>query len=113
MRHLLIGFLLTAAILLLSSCESLLRVDTFNKQYAASMTAVQAVYTLAAAGVESGKISKEEGLVLLQGADTVRDIFATARIARQTKPEEGTALMQLGLAALEALQTELKRVTKP
>ncbi len=113
MRHVIIGFLLTTVILLLSSCESLLQLDTFNKQYAASMTAVQAVYTLTAAGVESGRISKEDGRVLLGRADAVRDLFDTARTLRRTNPEEGAAGMQLALAALETLQTELKRVAQP
>ena len=61
MRHVLVGVLLTMVMLLFLACESLLRVDTFNKQYAAGMTGVQAVYTVTAAAVESGRISKEEG----------------------------------------------------
>ena len=113
MRHVLVGFLLTMVILLLSSCESLLRVDTFNKQYAAGMTGVQAVYTVTAAGVESGRISKEEGRVLLGRADGVSNGFGAARVAYKANPEEGVTVMRLALAALEVLQTDLKRVTTP
>ena len=113
MRHVLVGFLLTLIILLLSSCESLLRVDTFNKQYAAGMTGVQAVYTVTAAAVESGRISKEEGRVLLGRADGVREGFGAARVAYKASHEEGVTGMRLALAALEVLQTDLKRVTTP
>ena len=113
MRHFLAGFLLTMVMLLLSSCASLLRVDTFNKQYAVGMTAVQAVYTVTATGVESGRISKEDGRVLLGRADGVREVFGAARISYKTNPEKGVAGMHLALAALEALQTDLKRVTQP
>ena len=113
MRHVLVGVLLTMVMLLFLACESLLRVDTFNKQYAAGMTGVQAVYTVTAAGVESGRISKEEGRVLLGRADGVREVFGAARVAYKANPENGLAGMRLALAALEVLQTDLKRVTKP
>jgi hypothetical protein len=111
-KVLLTGIVLTAIILFLSSCQSL-NVDTFNKQYAAGMTGVQAVYTVTAAGVESGRISKEEGRVLLGRADGVSNGFSAARVAYKASHEEGMAMMQLALAALEVLQTDLKRVTTP
>ena len=113
MRHVFRECWVVMVMLLLSSCASVLRVDTFNKQYAAGMTAVQSVYTVTAAGVESGRISKEEGRVLLGRVDGVREVFGAARISFRTSPEEGVAGMQLALAALEALQTDLKRVTQP
>ena len=96
MRHVLVGFLLTMVILLLSSCESLLRVDTFNKQYAVGMTGVQAVYTVTAAGVESGRISKEEGRVLLGRADGVSNGFGAARVAYKANPEERSEERRVG-----------------
>ena len=105
--------MLTMVILLLSSCESLLRVDTFNKQYAAGMTGVQAVYTVTATGIESGRISKEEGRLLLRRADGVREGFGAARVAYKANPEEGVTGMRLALSALEVLQKDLKRVTTP
>ena len=113
MRHVFRGCWVMMVMLLLSSCASVLQVDTFNKQYASGMTAVQAVYTVTAAGVESGRISKEEGRVLLGRADGVREVFGAARISFRTSHEEGVAGMELALAALEVLQTDLKRVMQP
>ena len=113
MRHVVAGCWVMMVMLWLSACASVLQVDTFNKQYAAGMTAVQAVYTVTAAGVESGRISKEEGRVLLGRADGVREVFGAARISFRINPEEGVAGLKLALAALEALQTDLKRGTQP
>jgi len=113
MRHVVAGCWVMMVMLWLSACASVLQVDTFNKQYAAGMTAVQAVYTVTAAGVESGRISKEEGRVLLGRADGVREVFGAARISFRINPEEGVAVLKLALAALEALQTDLKRGTQP
>ncbi len=113
MKKLFTGTFLLLAILLLSSCSSLMRVDTFNKQYAVGMTAVQAVYSITATGVEAGKISKEDGRLLMQHADAVRNFFGTARINYAVNPEEGISCMNYALAALQALQDELTQKSKP
>ena len=51
--------------------------------------------------------------MLLGRADGVREAFGTARVAYKASHEEGVAMMQLALAALDVLQTDLKRVTTP
>ncbi len=51
--------------------------------------------------------------MLLGRADGVREGFGAARVAYKASHEEGVTGMRLALAALEVLQTDLKRVTTP
>lgn len=105
-----IGAFVVMVCLLLSSCQTL-KVDTFNKQYAAAMTAISAVYTVTANGVEAGKISKQDGRAIMERADQVRNFFGTAKIAYNTNPEEGISAMNYAIAALQLLQQELNKLT--
>jgi hypothetical protein len=111
-RKLFVGIFLSLFILALSACQTV-KLDTFNKNYAAGMTAISAVYSIAANGVEVGKISKEDGQRILQGADKVRHLFGEARIAYNIDQKGGMAALNVAVMALNVLQDELGQVSKP
>ncbi len=112
-RKMLVGLFLSVCILALSACQTL-KVDTFNKSYAAGISVLSVVYSVTANGVEMGKISKDDGRKILQEADRVRNLFGTARIAylSGSDGDGGATSLNFAIAALTVLQHELDNVLK-